>query len=90
MVKLYFILLLSDDERLGADFLEEMMRLGEKVQSARADELGQMLELVDGVLKKLKSQLSLSFSSHDWRECRKLLSQMKFYQSLRSSLVEKM
>ena len=66
------------------------MRLGEKVQSARADELGKILNSLDEVLNKLKSQLSVSFSSHDWRECRKLLSQMKFYQSLRSSLVEKM
>ena len=76
---------------MDVSFLEEMMNLGEKVQSARADEeKDELLNSLNEKLVQLNRQVSIAFTCHQWRECRQLLSKIKFYQSLKSSLVEKM
>lgn len=76
---------------MDVTFLEEMMTLGEKVQSARAaGEEDELLNSLNEELVQLNRQVSATFTSQEWRKCRQLLSKIKFYQSLKSSLVERM
>lgn len=74
---------------MAPEFLSEMMELNEEVESADADRLDQMLQEVREKESILLQQLSLSFGSKDYDSCKRLLMQLKFYQSLITSIKDK-
>lgn len=74
---------------MAPEFLSEMMELNEEVESADADRLDQILQEVTEKESTLLQQLSLSFRSKDYDSCKRLLMQLKFYQSLIASIKDK-